>query len=32
MVRPIRLIYPQREPVATRAAATILLLRGALNG
>ena len=27
MVRPIRLIHPQREPVTTRAAATILLLR-----
>jgi recombination protein RecT len=27
MVRPAKLIYPQREPVPTRAAATILLLR-----
>jgi 8-oxo-dGTP pyrophosphatase MutT (NUDIX family) len=32
MVRPTRLIYPQREPVGTRAAATILLLRDAPDG
>lgn len=29
MVRPIKLIQPQREPAGTRAAATILLLRDA---
>ena len=29
MVRPIKLIHPQREPAGTRAAATILLLRDA---
>ena len=32
MVRPTKLIHPQREPVDTRAAATILLLRDAADG
>ena len=32
MVRRTRLVYPQREPVATRAAATILLLRDGQAG
>ncbi|MGD9714145.1 MAG: NUDIX domain-containing protein, partial [Thermomicrobiales bacterium] len=32
MVRPHRLLYSQRDPVTTRAAATILLLRDAPGG
>lgn len=32
MVRPSKLLYPQQEPVATRDAATILLLRDAPAG
>ena len=32
MVRPTQLLYPQREPAATRAAATVLLLRDAAQG
>lgn len=32
MVRPTQLLHPQREPVATRAAATVLLLRDGPQG
>jgi glyoxylase-like metal-dependent hydrolase (beta-lactamase superfamily II)/8-oxo-dGTP pyrophosphatase MutT (NUDIX family) len=32
MVRPSQLLYPQREPVPTRPAATVLLLRDAPGG
>ncbi len=32
MVRPTQLLYPQREPVATRPAATVLLLRDGAAG
>ena len=32
MVRPTQLIHPQREPVAVRAAATVLLLRDTASG
>ncbi len=32
MVRPSQLLYPQREPAATRPAATVLLLRDAPGG
>src|SRR5512133_765888 len=32
MVRPTQLLHPQREPVAPRPAATVLLLRDAESG
>ncbi|MFC6283244.1 MBL fold metallo-hydrolase [Polaromonas aquatica] len=32
MVRPSQLLYPQRDPVALRPAATVLLLRDTANG
>ena len=32
MVRPSKLLHPQQEPVATRNAATILLLRDTDDG
>ncbi len=32
MVRPTQLLHPQREPVATRPAATVLLLRDSADG
>ena len=32
MVRPNQLLFPTREPVATRPAATVLLLRDGVNG
>ena len=32
MTRPSQLLHPQREPVATRPAATVLLLRDGANG
>ncbi|WP_208512101.1 hypothetical protein [Variovorax paradoxus] len=32
MVRPTQHIHPQREPVAVRAAATVLLLRDTAAG
>ena len=32
MVRPTQLLYPQREPSATRPAATVLLLRDSDTG
>ena len=32
MVRPSQLLYPQREPVTTRPAATVLLLRDGPDG
>ncbi len=32
MVRPTQLLYPQREPAALRAAATVLLLRDSPDG
>ncbi len=32
MVRPQQLLHPQREPAATRPAATVLLLRDSAQG
>ena len=32
MVRATQLLHPQREPAATRPAATVLLLRGGAGG